>query len=74
MTTLQQKDPEPSGIEGWNDVCIIEALYQSIETGQPVQVNNFDRDQRPTSAQTIELPATEQKPELIHATPVGGKA
>jgi glucose-fructose oxidoreductase len=50
LTTLQQKDPEPSGIEGWNDVCIIEALYQSIETGQPVQVNNFDRDQRPTSA------------------------
>jgi hypothetical protein len=39
-----------------------------------VRVNNFDRDQRPTSAQTIELPATEQKPELIHATPVGGKA
>ena len=39
-----------------------------------MRVNNFDRAQRPTSAQTIELPATEQKPELIHATPVGGKA
>ncbi len=71
---LQNKDPEPSGIEGWNDVCIIEAIYQSIETGQPVRVNNFDRNQRATSAQTIELPATEQKLELIHATPVGGKA
>lgn len=72
---LQNKDPEPSGIEGWNDVCIIEALYQSIETGQLVQVNNFERSKRPTSAQTIEHPATtEEKPELIHATPIGGKA
>ncbi|MBD2295697.1 Gfo/Idh/MocA family oxidoreductase [Anabaena sphaerica FACHB-251] len=69
---LQNKDPEPSGIEGLNDVGIIQALYQSIETGQPVKVQTLKRDQRPTSAQTIELPATEEKPELIHATSPAG--
>jgi glucose-fructose oxidoreductase len=72
---LQDRDPEPSGIEGLNDVHIIESLYQSIETGQPVQVNNYDRgDQRPTSDQTIKRPATEEKPELIHAAPPAGKS
>ncbi|MTJ10297.1 MULTISPECIES: Gfo/Idh/MocA family protein [unclassified Anabaena] len=71
---LQNRDPEPSGIEGLNDVHIIESLYQSIETGQPVQVNNYDRDQRPTSDQTIKRPAVEEKPELIHAAPPAGKS
>lgn len=69
---LQNKDPEPSGIEGFNDVSIIQALYQSIETGQQVKVEILKREQRPTSAQTIKLPATEEKPELIHAASPGG--
>ncbi|AFZ56869.1 Gfo/Idh/MocA family oxidoreductase [Anabaena cylindrica FACHB-243] len=69
---LQNKDPEPSGIEGLNDVRIIVALYQSIETGQPMKVETLKREQRPTSAQTIERPATEEKPELIHAASPAG--
>jgi len=69
---LQNKDPEPSGIEGMKDVCIIQALYQSIKTGQWVKVQILKPDQRPTSAQTIELPATQKKPDLIHAaSPTG---
>ncbi|MBD2470875.1 Gfo/Idh/MocA family oxidoreductase [Nostoc sp. FACHB-145] len=71
---LQNKDPEPSGTEGLNDVRIIQAIYQSIETGQPVQVQTLERSQRATSEQTIERPANEEKPELIHATAPSGNS
>ncbi|MBE9004849.1 Gfo/Idh/MocA family oxidoreductase [Fortiea sp. LEGE XX443] len=71
---LQNKDPEPSGTEGLNDVCIIQALYQSIETGQPVQVQTLERSQRPTSDQTVKRPANEEKPELIHAAAPSGNS
>lgn len=71
---LQDKDPEPSGMEGLNDVRIIRALYDSIETGKPVPIKNLDRHQRPTSAQTIERPPVEKKPELINAADPSGKS
>jgi predicted dehydrogenase len=71
---LQDQDPEPSGIEGLNDVRIIQALYESIATGQPVKVQTIKRPQHPTSDQTIECPATEEKPELIHAASPGGNS
>ncbi|MEH2248133.1 Gfo/Idh/MocA family oxidoreductase [Nostoc sp.] len=70
---LQDKDPEPSGTEGLIDVSIIQALYQSIETGKFVQIQTRDacggkvRHQRPTSAQIIERPPAEETPDLIHA-------
>ncbi|MBN4005928.1 Gfo/Idh/MocA family oxidoreductase [Nostoc sp. LPT] len=64
---LQDKEPEPSGTEGLIDVSIIQALYQSIETGQPVQIKTRDRHQRPTSAQSIERPPVEETPDLINA-------
>lgn len=69
---LQNKDPEPSGIEGLIDVQIIQALYHSIETGKPVQIETLDRTQRPTASQTIKHPPLEEKPDLVHAaTPSG---
>jgi glucose-fructose oxidoreductase len=71
---LQNKDPEPSGAEGLNDVRIIQAIYESIETGQPVQVQTLERSQRATSEQTIKRPANEEKPELIHAASPSGNS
>ena len=70
---LQDKNPEPSGTEGLIDVSIIQALYKSIETRQPVQIETRDacggklRHQRPTSAQTIQRPPVEETPDMIHA-------
>ena len=70
---LQDKNPEPSGTEGLIDVSIIQALYKSIETRQPVQIETRDacggklRQQRPTSAQTIQRPPAEETPDLINA-------
>lgn len=71
---LQNKDPEPSGMEGLNDVRIIRALYHSIQVGTFVQLNNRDRNQYPTADQTIQRPPIEEKPDLIDAaSPGGGK-
>ncbi|MBW4619463.1 MAG: Gfo/Idh/MocA family oxidoreductase [Cyanosarcina radialis HA8281-LM2] len=64
---LQEREPEPSGREGANDVRIIHALYESIEQGRPVKIDRLDRPQRPTAAQAIERPPVEEKPDLIHA-------
>ncbi|BBD66776.1 oxidoreductase domain-containing protein [Nostoc commune NIES-4072] len=76
---LEDKDPEPSGTEGLIDVSIIQALYESIETGKPVQIQTSDayggklRHQRPTSDQTIERPPSDEKPDLIHAAAPSGQ-
>lgn len=64
---LQNKDPEPSGREGLIDVRIIQALYQSIESGQPVRLPEMDRSQRPAANQMINRPGDTEEPELIHA-------
>lgn len=71
---LQNQDPEPSGMEGLNDVRIIRALYQSIEQGQPIKIEQLDQHQRPTNEQVIERPANSEQPDLIDAaSPGGGK-
>jgi len=65
---LHDKDLEPSGLEGLNDVRIIRALYQSIEQGKPIQLKNLVHHQRPTSEQTIQHPPNPEKPDPIHAS------
>jgi len=71
---LQDKEPEPAGEEGLIDVQIIRALYQSIETGSFVQLDTPDRQQRPTTKQTIERPPVQEQPALGHAADPSGKA
>jgi glucose-fructose oxidoreductase len=71
---LQNKSPEPSGREGLIDMRIIEALYESIETGQFVQLQPLADDQYPELSQVIERPASQQKPELINAADPSGKS
>jgi predicted dehydrogenase len=69
---LQNKDPEPSGQEGLIDIKIIRALYESIETGNFVKLNNLQRDQRPTKAQLVVRPAAEEQANIIHAASPSG--
>ncbi|MBD2614613.1 MAG: Gfo/Idh/MocA family protein [Nostoc sp. ZfuVER08] len=64
---LEDKDPEPSGIEGLIDVSIIQALYESIKIGKPVQIQTRNRHQRPTVTQSIKRPPLKETPDLIHA-------
>jgi predicted dehydrogenase len=61
---LKNRDPEPSGEEGLQDVRIVQALYESAETGKVVQVPPFTPRMRPTGKQRITRPGI-SKPVLI---------
>ena len=57
--------PEPSGWEGLADVRIIRALYQSADTGQPVTLEPFTKEDRPSLEQELRRPPVSQ-PELVN--------
>jgi glucose-fructose oxidoreductase len=61
---LNDRDPEPSGEEGLQDVRIIEALYESAQSGKPVRIRSFRKRQRPTGRQRITRPGI-RKPPLV---------
>jgi glucose-fructose oxidoreductase len=63
---LNDREPEPSGKEGLADVRIIRAIYESIETGRPVPLQQSEIDVRPGIEQEIHRPALPE-PELFHA-------
>jgi predicted dehydrogenase len=60
---LKDRSPEPSGEEGLQDVRIIEALYQSAQTGRSVKIPPF-ADKKPTTRQKIRRPGV-RKPQLV---------
>jgi glucose-fructose oxidoreductase len=61
---LRDRDPEPSGEEGLQDVRIVQALYESAETGKPIQLPPFAKTRRPTGRQRIARPGV-RKPALV---------
>jgi predicted dehydrogenase len=61
---LKDREPEPSGEEGLQDVRIVEALYQSARSGRPVTIRRFVKTRRPTGRQRIMRPGV-RKPRLI---------
>lgn len=71
---LTGKEPEPSGEEGLADIRIIRAIYQSAQTGKPVQLGEFKRRQRPVAQQAIQRPAIDELPEMINAADPSGKS
>ena len=63
---LKNKEPEPSGLEGLQDVRIIRALYRSAEDRKPVKLDNTPPRKRPSTVQEITRPPV-RKPELVAA-------
>jgi predicted dehydrogenase len=61
---LKDRQPEPSGEEGLQDVRIVQALYESARTRRPVAIRPFEKRVRPTARQRITRPGV-AKPELI---------
>jgi predicted dehydrogenase len=61
---LKDRDPEPSGEEGQQDVRIVEALYRSAKSGKAVKIPPFGHDRRPTGRQRISRPGV-RKPALV---------
>src|SRR5688572_7984 len=64
----QGNQPEPNGYEGMADVQIIEALYASARTGEPVKLDLPGKEDRPTLSQERSAPPV-REPELVHAEP-----
>ena len=70
---LNDKQPEPSGLEGLADVRIIEAIYESVRTEKPVKLPPLPYKRRPDLEQQIFRPAQEE-PQLVNAKPPSGEA
>jgi glucose-fructose oxidoreductase len=67
---LKDQRPEPSGEEGMQDVRIVQALYESAETGKPVAIPPFEDDKWPDARQTMAPPAVEL-PKLVKVKGAG---
>jgi predicted dehydrogenase len=63
---LNNRDPEPSALEGLADVRVIEAMLRSIRTGKPVTLKMQQRRRRPTMRQEIRRPAVPREPRLVN--------
>jgi predicted dehydrogenase len=63
---LKNKEPEPSGKEGLQDIRIIQALYRSAREGNPISLNAEVPRKRPSTAQRITRPPV-QKSKLVGA-------
>ncbi len=61
---LKNREPEPSGEEGLQDVRIVQALYRSARTGKAVAIPPFTKTKRPTGRQRITRPGV-RKPALV---------
>jgi glucose-fructose oxidoreductase len=64
---LKNKDPEPSGVEGLNDVRIIQALYESAKRSRPIKLSGLKKTKRPSLRQEIRRRPV-QKPEVVKAS------
>jgi predicted dehydrogenase len=62
---LHDREPEPSGVEGWIDVQVVEALLRSAESGRPEALDLPPRSRRPSERQIVRKPPV-RKPELVH--------
>ncbi len=63
---LKNRTPEPSGEEGLQDVRIVQALYESAETGKAIQIPPFEPARRPDLRQKIVRPGV-RKPPVVKA-------
>jgi predicted dehydrogenase len=62
----RNREPEPSGSEGLQDVRIVQALYESAETGKVVQIPPYRPAKQPAKKQVIKRPGVDE-PELVKA-------
>ena len=61
--------PEPDGYEGWGDVQIIEAIYESARSGEAVSVDVVEPPKRPDVNQIITRPGFDKPDEIGASSP-----
>jgi predicted dehydrogenase len=71
---LQNKEPEPSGLEGLADVRIVNAIYESVRTSKAVRIEPIESKPRPSLAQEIYRPPTMHPPKPVDAASPEGEA
>jgi predicted dehydrogenase len=62
---LEDREPEPSGLEGLIDVRIIEALYESARSGRPVRLDLPEKKDRPSMKLHIDRPPVRNPPQPV---------
>lgn len=70
---LNDREPEPSGIEGLADSRIVEAIYESVLTKKAVRLPHVPLGKRPAVDQDIYRPP-HPTPQVIHSKPPSHKA
>jgi glucose-fructose oxidoreductase len=70
---LNDKEPEPSGLEGLADVRVVEAIYKSASSKRSVDLPALPNKPRPTVQQEIHRPA-HGKPETVKTKSPSGEA
>ncbi|WP_433932770.1 Gfo/Idh/MocA family protein [Sorangium cellulosum] len=63
---LEDREPEPSGLEGFADVRVMLAIQDSAASGRAEAIPPFQRDQRPGMSQSIKKPPVDP-PEPVKA-------
>jgi predicted dehydrogenase len=64
----RNRDPEPSGEDGLQDVRIVEALYRSARTGRAVKLPKFKSRKQPSGRQRITRPGV-KLPKTVKVKP-----
>lgn len=63
---LEDREPEPSAEEGAWDLRIIDALYESARTGEPVSLRAFEGDPGPDREQATRRPPVLREPKTVN--------
>lgn len=68
---LQNRQPQPSGLEGLADVRIIRALIESAESNRPISTRQVEVKRRPDTSQEISKEPVNPPPQLVRAASPG---
>jgi predicted dehydrogenase len=63
---LENREPEPSGLEGLIDVRIIDALYESARSARPVRLDLPHKKDRPSMELNIHRPPVRNPPKPVN--------
>lgn len=70
---LNDEEPEPSGLEGLADVCVVEAIYESARTNKFVELPELPEKKGPSVRMKIDRPGHD-KPKPVRAKSPSGEA
>ena len=70
---LNDEEPEPNGREGLADIRIVQALLESMRTGQAVKLEPYEKATRPSEEQKMEKPFEKPEKDLVHAQSASGQ-